>query len=61
MNHAGDQFDADDIKALAAAERRLKELAFVGTAAVRTSSGETKVMRSFDPTAEETNSGFVGG
>jgi hypothetical protein len=57
MDHTGDtkhQFDADDIKALAAAERRLKELTFVGTAAVHTGSGETKVARTFDPTAEET-------
>ena len=54
--HAGDakhQFDADDIKALAAG-RHLKKLAFAGSAAVRTSSGETKVTRTFDPTAEQT-------
>jgi hypothetical protein len=66
MDHAGDtknQFDADDIKALAAAERRLKKLAFVGTAAVRTSSGETKVARTFDPTTEQTlfYPRFIGG
>jgi len=58
MDHTGDtrhQFDADDIKALAAAERRFKELTFAGfTAAVRTGSGETKVARRFDPTADET-------
>jgi hypothetical protein len=58
MDHTGDtkhQFDAGDVKALAAAERRFEELARAGfTAAVRTASGETKVARTFDPTAEET-------
>jgi hypothetical protein len=58
MDHTGDtrhQFDAEDIRALAAAERRFKELTFAGfTAAVRTISGETKVAPTFDPTAEET-------
>jgi hypothetical protein len=58
MDHTGDtrhQFDAEDTKALAAAERRFKELTFAGfTAAVRTPSGEAKVARTFDPTAEET-------
>ena len=47
MDHTGDtrhQFDVEDIKALAAAERRFKELTFAGfTAAVRTSSGEPKI------------------
>jgi hypothetical protein len=57
MDHTGDtkhQFDADDIKGLAVAQGRLKELTFVGTAAVHASSGETKVARTFDQTAEET-------
>ena len=58
MDHTGDsrhQFDVEDIKALAAAERRFKELTFAGfTAAVRTSSGQTRLARTFDPTAEET-------
>ena len=58
MDHTGDtkhQFDAEDVKALAAAERRFKALTSAGfTAAVRTTSGETKVARAFDPTAEET-------
>jgi hypothetical protein len=56
-DHAGyakHQFDADDIKALAATGRRLKKLTFAGSAAVRSSSGETKVTRTFDPTAEQT-------
>jgi hypothetical protein len=56
-DHAGDdkhQFDADDIKALAAAGRRLKKLAFAGSAAVRTSAGETKVTRTFVTTAQQT-------
>ena len=58
MDHTGDtrhHFNAQDTKALAAAERRFKELTFAGfTAAVRTTSGETNVARTFDPTAEET-------
>jgi hypothetical protein len=58
MDHTGDtrhQFDVEDIKALAAAERRFKVLTFAGfTAAVRTPSGETNVTRTFDPSAEET-------
>ena len=58
MDHTGDtrhKFDAEDTKALAAAERRFKELTFAGfTAAVRTTSGESNIARTFDPTAEET-------
>ena len=58
MDYTGDtrhQFDAEDTRALAAAERRFKKLTFAGfTAAVRTTSGETIVARTFDPTAEET-------
>jgi hypothetical protein len=58
MDHTGDtrhHFDAEDIKALAAAEKRFKKLTFAGfTAAVRTTSGEAVVTRTFDPTAEET-------
>jgi len=58
MDHTGDtrhHFDAEDVKALVAAERRFRELTFAGfTAAVRTTSGETTVSRTFDPTAEET-------
>ena len=58
MDHTGDtrhHFDAEDVKALAAAERRFRELTFAGfTAAVRTTSGEALISRTFDPTAEET-------
>ena len=58
MDHTGDtrhQFDAEDIKAVAAAERRFNELMLAGfTAAFRTASGDTMVTRTFDPTAEET-------
>jgi hypothetical protein len=58
MDPTGDtrhHFDAEDIKAVAAAERRFKELMFAGyTAASRTTSGTTMVTRTFDPTAEET-------
>jgi hypothetical protein len=58
MDHTGDtrhQFDAEDAKALAAAERRFTALKSAGfTAAIRTASGETEVARAFDPTAEET-------
>lgn len=58
MDHSGDTrhaFNADDPKALAKAEARFKELQELGfTAAVRTASGEVSMLRSFDPTAEET-------
>jgi hypothetical protein len=58
MDHSGDsrhQFDATDLKALAEAEQRFRELTGRGfTAAVRTGSGEVSRIRSFDPTAEET-------
>lgn len=58
MNHAGDsrhQFDATNLKEVALAEQRFRELTGQGfTAATRTGDGEMKVIRSFDPTAEET-------
>lgn len=58
MNHNGDsrhQFDPADLKELAEAERRFRELTGEGfTAAARTGSGEPTIIRSFDPTAEET-------
>ena len=58
MDHTGDtrhNFDAEDAKAVLKAEQRFKELTLVGfTAAVRTASGEPTVIRTFDPTAEET-------
>jgi hypothetical protein len=58
MDHTGDtrhHFDTEDSEAVAAAERRFKELMFAGyTAAFRTGSGTTTVTRTFDSTAEET-------
>lgn len=49
------QFDPRDIEALAKAERRFKQLTGAGfLAAERTSSGEARLLRSFDPTADET-------
>jgi hypothetical protein len=58
MDHTGDTrhcFNLDDVKALAKAEQRFKELTGIGfTAAVRTGSGEVSKIRSFDPSAEET-------
>ena len=58
MDHNGDTryaFNADNAQALAKAEERFKELTGLGfTAATRTASGEVSVVRSFDPTAEET-------
>ena len=58
MDHNGDTrhaFNADDAQALAKAEERFKELTGLGfMAAIRTASGEVSIVRSFDPTAEET-------
>lgn len=58
MDQTGDtrhHFDANDLEAVARAERRFRKLTGAGfTAAVRTASGDTRVARSFDPTAEET-------
>jgi hypothetical protein len=58
MDRMGDtrhNFDAKNPDALAKAEQRFKELTGAGfTAAVRTSSGEPVVQRTFDPNAEET-------
>jgi hypothetical protein len=58
MDHTGDtrhHFDANDAKALAKAEERFKELTGGGfTAAARAATGEVSLVRSFDPTAEET-------
>ena len=58
MDQTGDTrhyFSADDTKALAKAEERFKMLTGLGfTAAVRDADGEVSVVRSFDPTAEET-------
>ena len=58
MDQTGDtrhHFDANDFEAVARAERRFRKLTGAGfTAAVRTASGDTRIARSFDPTAEET-------
>jgi len=59
MDHTGDtrhEFDAADAKAIGEAEARFQELTGLGfTAATRAAPGATpKVVRSFDPTAEET-------
>jgi hypothetical protein len=58
MDHTGDtrhQFDPADAAAVAEAERRFKELTGCGfTAAKRLDDGKSEVMKSFDPTAEET-------
>jgi hypothetical protein len=58
MDHTGDtrhQFDAGDAEAVARAEERFRSLTRVGfTAAVRTSSGDVALTKTFDPTAEET-------
>jgi hypothetical protein len=58
MDRTGDtrhNFDAKNADALLQAEERFRELTGAGfTAAVRTSSGEAVVKRTFDPNAEET-------
>jgi hypothetical protein len=58
MDHTGDTrhyFNSDDTKALSEAEERFKSLRAQGyTAAVRDGAGKATVIRSFDPTAEET-------
>jgi hypothetical protein len=58
MDRTGDtrhQFDANDEQALAKAEERFNELTGLGfNAAVRTISGEATLLRTFDPTTEET-------
>ena len=58
MDHRGDtrhDFDANDAKALLEAEERFKQLTGAGfTAAVRNSSGEPAITRTFDSTADET-------
>jgi hypothetical protein len=53
--HSRHEFDADDIEALAKAERRFGELISEGfTAAVRTAEGESWRAFAFDPAAKET-------
>jgi hypothetical protein len=58
MDHTGDTrhtFDAGDRAAVKEAEKRFMELTGAGfTAAVRSGPGEQRVIRSFDPSAEET-------
>ncbi|VIO73146.1 hypothetical protein CI1B_47500 [Bradyrhizobium ivorense] len=58
MDHTGDTrqyFDPDDGEQLAWASARFAELMSGGyTAAVRRSTGETALVRTLDPTAEET-------
>jgi hypothetical protein len=58
MDRTGDTrhtFDVNDRAAVERAERRFMELTGAGfTAAVRTGPGEQRVIRGFDPTAEET-------
>jgi hypothetical protein len=58
MDHTGDtrhQFDPADAAAVAEAEARFKMLTGTGfTAAKRLDGGKSEVLRSFDPTAEET-------
>jgi hypothetical protein len=58
MDHTGDtrhSFDANDKNALLKAEERFNALTLVGyTAAVRTAPGGSELMRTFDPTTEET-------
>jgi len=49
------QFDPEDATAVTKAEKRFRELTGAGfVAAVRTSTGESRLARSFDPTASET-------
>ena len=49
------QFDPQDAKALAKAEQRFKQLTSTGfVAAERTSTGEARLVKSFNPSASET-------
>jgi len=58
MDHNGDTrhvFDANNARELARAEKRFRELTGAGfTAAMRTGSGDAKVIRKFDASSEET-------
>ncbi len=58
MDHTGDtrhQFDPTDTAAVAEAEKRFRELTGTGfTAAKRLGEGKSEIVRTFDPTAEET-------
>jgi hypothetical protein len=58
MDRTGDtrhMFDKQDREQVSKAEQRFIELTGAGfTAAIRSDPGEQRVIRSFDPTAEET-------
>ena len=58
MDHTGDtrhHFDPADARAIAEAEARFMQLTSAGfTAAKRLGEGKSQVLKSFDPTAEET-------
>jgi hypothetical protein len=58
MDHTGDtryEFDLTDVGAVAEAEERFRNLTGAGfTAAKRLEDGKSEVVKSFDPTAEDT-------
>jgi hypothetical protein len=58
MDHSGDKrhwFDALDERSLLEARERFRQLSDQGyTAAVREAGGSSRIIRSFEPTAEET-------
>src|SRR5215472_11547632 len=58
MDHTGDsryQFDPGDVEAVARAERRFRKLTRAGfIAAERTAAGQSRRVKSFDASAEET-------
>jgi hypothetical protein len=58
MDHSGDSrhwYDATDERSLVEAKERFRQLSEQGyTAAVRGQDGSSRIVRSFEPTAEET-------
>jgi hypothetical protein len=58
MDHSGDSrhwYDTNDERSLLEAEERFKQLSKQGyTAAVRDTQGSSRIIRSFEPAAEET-------
>ena len=64
MDHTGDTrhiFNNQDRAEVAKAEQRFRELTGAGfTAAVRSGPGEQRIIRSFDPAAEEPLIGRIG-
>jgi hypothetical protein len=58
MDHSGDArhwYDPTDERSLVEARERFRQLSEQGyTAAVRGQDGSSKIVRSFDPTAQET-------